>query len=359
MMGLEVSPEGRELISLRIKLADLVPIQFALGAAGILLSMAALTVSAAECYKDRPNNLAERRFAIQGGVVKDRYTGLLWQRCSLGQNWTGETCEAEFKKQLRSWYNWKDAVRRVSRLQQEEQYRGWRLPNKKELSMLVERNCGEPTINDVIFPNTPAKSFWTDEPFGRGDQYVWTVDFATGKANSELKDTATFHARLVKGETMKAPEEKGGSEEPSVWDDGIHDPYAREINALQTFKDATEGFPLDSRGEVDWARVLREGLIKPRAEISGFSEMSIWDHDIIYKNTRGMPHVRFPHKTHSEWLDCENCHSEIFATKTHEADISMESIYRGKHCGVCHGRVAFSPNNCERCHSVSPMVADK
>ena len=71
------------------------------------------------------------------------------------------------------------------------------------------------------------------------------------------------------------------------------------------------------------------------------------------RNTKGMPYVRFPHKTHIEWLACSNCHPAIFAQKAGTAKIRMEDIFRGRFCGKCHDRVAFITHRaCFRCHSV-------
>lgn len=76
------------------------------------------------------------------------------------------------------------------------------------------------------------------------------------------------------------------------------------------------------------------------------------DFDIIMKNTMQMPWVRFPHKPHTQWLACSNCHPKIFIPREHANPISMTKVLRGQYCGVCHDKVAFSLFMCERCHSV-------
>ena len=81
--------------------------------------------------------------------------------------------------------------------------------------------------------------------------------------------------------------------------------------------------------------------------------MEILDLDIIMKNTKQMPYVKFPHSTHTEWLSCTNCHEDIFAMKAGSHSINMNKILEGQYCGECHGRVAFSPlDSCHSCHSV-------
>ena len=76
------------------------------------------------------------------------------------------------------------------------------------------------------------------------------------------------------------------------------------------------------------------------------------DQDIIMKDTLEMPWVVFPHRQHTEWLACSNCHPKPFAEQSGVNDISMDEIFRGNYCGQCHDRVAFSIFLCERCHSV-------
>lgn len=80
--------------------------------------------------------------------------------------------------------------------------------------------------------------------------------------------------------------------------------------------------------------------------------MKVLDLDVIMKSTREMPWVKFPHKAHTEWLACENCHPSLFVRKSGANQVSMDDIMKGHACGQCHDRVAFSIFACERCHSV-------
>ena len=124
---------------------------------------------------------------------------------------------------------------------------------------------------------------------------------------------------------------------------------------LQMPEEAFAGLPLDRRGAVDWMQALNNGILAPRSSVRQMvmENMQILDQDVIMKNTREMPFVKFPHKSHTQWLACTNCHDEIFARKAGSAEISMRKIFNGEYCGVCHGKVAFPPTNtCERCHSV-------
>ncbi|MFQ5470102.1 MAG: cytochrome c3 family protein [Gammaproteobacteria bacterium] len=136
-------------------------------------------------------------------------------------------------------------------------------------------------------------------------------------------------------------------------EDGIHDPTNETVNVLQEPYESMANFPRDAAGIIDWVQVLEQGLIDPRVSVSGEGDMFPVDFDIIFKNTRSMPYVRFPHKPHTEWLTCANCHPLIFIPQKGANPVTMSDIIQGKYCGVCHGKVAFPPTmHCGRCHSV-------
>lgn len=137
-------------------------------------------------------------------------------------------------------------------------------------------------------------------------------------------------------------------------EDGIHDPTNQAVaKVLQEPVEAMADFPRDDKGIIDWVKVLDQGLINPRKSLMGTDEMYTADFDIIFTNTGSMPNVRFPHRPHTEWLTCANCHPAIFLPQKGGNPITMSAIIEGRYCGVCHGKVAFPPTkNCGRCHSI-------
>ena len=136
--------------------------------------------------------------------------------------------------------------------------------------------------------------------------------------------------------------------------DGLHDPESPAIGVLQEPAVALSLLPQDSVGnKVDWIEALREQYIEPRTNIFPETEIKVIDLDIIMAKTGEMPLVRFPHKPHTEWLDCNNCHDRIFIEKVDANPISMFAILNGEYCGVCHGAVSFPLTECNRCHSVT------
>lgn len=133
----------------------------------------------------------------------------------------------------------------------------------------------------------------------------------------------------------------------------FYDPANPDYRILQRHDDATRNLPKDAVGFPDWMRALSEGAIKPRGDLSGKGKMEVLDLDVIMRNTKEMPHVRFPHRSHTLWLGCGNCHPAPFAAVAGGNQIRMADIFRGQFCGVCHDRVAFVTfYSCNRCHSV-------
>jgi c(7)-type cytochrome triheme protein len=132
----------------------------------------------------------------------------------------------------------------------------------------------------------------------------------------------------------------------------FYDKTSPAYGLLQKANEALAGFPVDRIGQVRWVQAMREGTISPRASVTGEGSMEVLAQDVIMTNTRGMPFVRFPHAPHTELLACSNCHEAIFVSEKGANKITMDEIFLGKYCGVCHDKVAFSTYTCEHCHNV-------
>ena len=136
--------------------------------------------------------------------------------------------------------------------------------------------------------------------------------------------------------------------------DGVHDPASPAIRLLQEPSEALTGMPKDAVGnKVDWMRALEQGHIQPRASVLPGTEVRVLNLDVLLPRTGEMPMVLFPHRQHTEWLDCSNCHDQIFVPKAGGTrKMNMFAILQGEYCGQCHGAVAFPLTECRRCHSV-------
>lgn len=127
---------------------------------------------------------------------------------------------------------------------------------------------------------------------------------------------------------------------------------------LQQAHEALAGFPVDRGGFVDWIAAASAGLVGPRSSLDGRVAPPADVADVVLRNTKEMPPVRFPHATHADLLGCASCHPAPFPEKAGATAITMERIFRGEACGMCHGKVAFPAwVNCERCHSVKAVGA--
>jgi c(7)-type cytochrome triheme protein len=135
--------------------------------------------------------------------------------------------------------------------------------------------------------------------------------------------------------------------------DGLHDPAMTELRLLQNPGDALSILPREGSGnQVNWTKALEKGYIKPHVNIRSNSNIKELDLDVLLKNTGEMDMVLFPHKQHTEWLACSNCHEEIFKSKAGANKFGMFEILNGEYCGRCHSSVAFPLTECKRCHTV-------
>jgi len=145
----------------------------------------------------------------------------------------------------------------------------------------------------------------------------------------------------------------------SLADDGIHDPTGPAIHELQEPRDVLSQLPAGAAvvnlgNQVRWVHALESGAIKPRrARVLPEPPIPVLDMDVLLNLQGSMRVVRFPHKAHTEWLSCENCHDEIFKPKIGANGIAMYNILNGEQCGRCHGAVSFPvAEGCRLCHSV-------
>lgn len=140
---------------------------------------------------------------------------------------------------------------------------------------------------------------------------------------------------------------------PAPAADGIHDPAVDGTHALQAPLQAYTNLPRSNAGNrVDWVKALAEKRISPRWD-KGDAKAApmVLDLNIVREVKGSMPDVVYPHKQHTEWLDCSNCHPALFVPQKGANQISMAAILLGQSCGACHGKVAFPVSECRLCHS--------
>lgn len=110
---------------------------------------------------------------------------------------------------------------------------------------------------------------------------------------------------------------------------------------------------------IDWEEAEARGLIHPVDFLIGVSMQrqplnAQKDFSITSRST-WMPDIIFSHKKHVMWNGCEVCHPDIFpSVKKGVVKYSMLEIANGQYCGLCHNRVAFPLNLCNKCH-INPV----
>jgi hypothetical protein len=103
------------------------------------------------------------------GTVTHKRTGLVWQRCSVGQTWMESTCLG-----TASIYNYDQAIALTSSF---TGYKDWRVPNLNELASIVKYDISYPAINTTMFPSMPSNAFWSSTPTFGSTYGAWVVYF--------------------------------------------------------------------------------------------------------------------------------------------------------------------------------------
>jgi len=121
--------------------------------------------------------------SADGTEVTDSRTGLIWQRCTVGQSWNGSTCVGPISQ-----YSHELALAFAKA--------PWRVPNVKELSSLVGGSLGM-AIDGSVFVATQPAGYWTSTPDVRNPAAAWGVSFSDGSA-SPLPRSSYLYLRLVR-----------------------------------------------------------------------------------------------------------------------------------------------------------------
>ena len=125
---------------------------------------------------------------------------------------------------------------------------------------------------------------------------------------------------------------------------------------------ALSKFPKAKYGNgVNWGKALDKGLITPvnYLTIKPPDETADIKPLLLEAEWRNIPAAVFSHKAHVKWLDCNNCHPDIFNIKKKTTKhFAMDRILAREFCGVCHLTVAFPMNDCKRCHPDHPHLKE-
>ncbi len=125
------------------------------------------------------------------GTVTDQATGLIWQRCSIGQTFTFTGCSGSA-----STMNWSTAGSTCASLNFAG--RSWRLPSYEELETLVDYSVANPNINSIAFPNTPGNFYWSSTTYPENTNLARITDMGSG-TSALLTKTLSYSVRCVSG----------------------------------------------------------------------------------------------------------------------------------------------------------------
>ena len=105
------------------------------------------------------------------GTITDNLTKLVWDKCSFGLS--GDSCNIGSARSLLG-NSTQDDIYNAITLANKSSYKGysdWRMPNRNELSSLLDLSVHHPAIDSVAFPNTPSAEFLSSTISS------WLVDF--------------------------------------------------------------------------------------------------------------------------------------------------------------------------------------
>ncbi|TWI60600.1 uncharacterized protein DUF1566 [Desulfobotulus alkaliphilus] len=159
----------------------------------------------------------EGRYEARGKdnqLIEDTRTGLVWQRCSLGQEWdnTSQNCVGRA-----IYYRLEEARQQASNHYfhpNDQEPSGLGLPGKEQLLSLVycpgqpqtpdspgsgecDGSYDEPTIIQNVFPDTERITYWTQTPMGEGSSTYYGVNFSTGELSRHNSPNSSYPVRLV------------------------------------------------------------------------------------------------------------------------------------------------------------------
>ncbi len=116
-------------------------------------------------------------YSSDGSEVTDSQTGLIWRRCTEGMAWSGGTCTG-----IATNYTHEATLLRATTQS------GWRLPNVKELTSIVDFSRTKPAIDLAAFPATSSGQYWSSSPYAGDSSYAWAVGFDFGMVNGVYRN---------------------------------------------------------------------------------------------------------------------------------------------------------------------------
>ncbi len=110
------------------------------------------------------------------GTITDTATGLMWQKCSMGQSYNPATNGCDGSANI---YTWQEALAVCEDLVLAG-YDDWRPPDRNELQSIVDYSRYNPAIDTNYFPGTVSSLYWSSTTNAYITNYAWLVPFHSG-----------------------------------------------------------------------------------------------------------------------------------------------------------------------------------
>ncbi|MDP4529652.1 DUF1566 domain-containing protein [Alkalimonas delamerensis] len=140
------------------------------------------------CFEDIAASTPLSDFEVlPDGLVHQRSTGLIWQRCLYGQNWSQaqQRCEGTAVR-----LSWQEALQQSTMLADYSQH--WRLPDIKEAMAIVERRCVDPALRRTLFAGANSEHIWTNTSIHSRPTHAWAIAMYSGKNNYKEKNQQLY-----------------------------------------------------------------------------------------------------------------------------------------------------------------------
>jgi hypothetical protein len=171
-------------------------------------SAAGTEISCAGTGQDGAYNINPMSYTDNGdGTVTDNNTGLMWQKCTVGQN-NDSMCSGTGT--IYNWYQASGTYDTVGNPSTQNVcgeltvggHSDWRLPSKKELINIVDYSIPKtgPAIKTAFFPNTYTSGYWSSTLSGGFELWnnAWRIGFEDGYFCNGDK-LGTLYVRCVRG----------------------------------------------------------------------------------------------------------------------------------------------------------------